>query len=365
MGGLAAMQDSRQTVVYGAFKGMGDLLCAVPAITWELGQGSSVVLLVFPQLPREFLELVDFGPNRAALRVSELPTPARPGNMRRFFAEMSRLTPSFVWVSPHCPAPVASWRIPLLMAIVKRLYWRGSVLGGAESEPLSRLFDVRVPVDRKLPFAEREWSGYSQLRKSADSFPPRAALREPLMRGRSEPPLYDLAICPGAGALNRSWPAEHFASLVRLIPTDYRIAVVALARDAAALKRVLPVDRPIQFCSGSLEQAIRALARSRVAFTMDSGPMFFSRALGVPAVSLFGASDPANVIGYATSVVPLYERTCPRQPCGSARCSQKSVICMESIDPASVAGRVLDLLRLSSSTEGPVDAAPMRVAPAE
>jgi heptosyltransferase II len=357
--------NSRQTVVYGAFKGMGDLLCAAPAITWELNQGSSVVLLVFPQMPREFLELIDFGPNRAALRISVLPTPARLGNMRRFFAEMSRLTPAFVWLSPHSPAPAASWRIPLLLAIVKRLYWPAAVLGGAESEPLSRFFDVRVPVDRGLPFAEREWAGYSSLRKSADGSPPRVALRESIMGSRSEPPIYDLLIHPGAGALNRRWPLEHFSKLVALIPGHYRIGVVALPHDAAAMKRVLPADRPIHFCSGSLEEAIRAMGRSRVALTMDSGPMFFSRALGVPTVSLFGASDPANVIGYTSPIVPLYNRSCPCQPCASARCSQKSVICMESIEPAAVAATVLDLLRLSYSAEGSIPKAAMRAMPAE
>mgnify|MGYP001545680211 CR=1 FL=1 len=355
----------RRTVVYGAFKGMGDLLCAVPAIVWELNQGSSVVLLVFPQLPREFLELIDFGPHRAALRISVLPQPARFGNMRRFLAQMSHLTPAFVWLSPHSPAAAASWRIPLLLAAVRRLYWPGAVLGGAESEPLSRFFDVRVPVDRGLPFAEREWSGYSTLRNIAHPSPPPARLRESIMRSRSEPPIHDLLIHPGAGAPNRRWPLEHFSRLVSLIPGRYRIGVVALPDDAAAMRRVLPADRPIHFCSGSLEEAIRALGRSRVALTMDSGPMFFSRALGVPTVSLFGASDPANVIGYASSVVPLYEKGCPCQPCGSPRCSQRSVICMESIGPAAVAARVLELLRLAGAADGGVPEPARRAMPAE
>lgn len=340
----AAATGRERTVVYGAFKAMGDLLCAVPSITWELNQGSNVVLLVFPQLPHEFLNLVDFGPKHAALRVTTLPTPARLGNMRAFFAEMSRLSPEFVWLSPHSPAPAASWRIPLLISAVKRLYWRDAVMGGADTEPLSRSFDVRVPVDRALPFAEREWLGYSSFRKSGSESPPPVMFRESIRKARSDSPLCDLAIHPGAGAQNRRWPPDHFSRLVSLIPARYRIAVVGVPADVDALKSILPQGRAINYLCGSLEQALVAIARSRVMLTMDSGPMFFSRALGVPAVSLFGASNPRNVIGYCSSVSPLYEHACPIQPCGAATCTQKSILCMEALKPDKVAATVLDLL---------------------
>lgn len=360
----AAQTKSSLTIVYGAFKGMGDLLCAAPTIAWELNQGSRVVLLVFPQLPREFLELVDFGPNRDSLHITTLPTPARFANMKRFFTEMSLLDPAFIWISPHCPAPAASWRIPLLLTAVRRLYWPRAILGGADSEPLSRLFDVRLHVDRSLPFSEREWAGYSRLRNSMDNPPPPAALREPIMRRRSQPPMYDLLICPGAGAQNRRWPMDRFSKLLALIPGHYRIAVSALPGDLAQMKRVLPADREIYWCSGSLEQAFLAIGSSRVVLTMDSGPMFFSRTLGVPTVSLFGASDPANVIGYESSVVPLYNRSCPCQPCGSSRCRQKSVICMEAIEPEVLAAKVLELMQLSRSISGVGDCAAMPAVPA-
>lgn len=336
---------ARRTVVYGAFKAMGDLLCAAAAIKWELGQGSHVVLLVFPQLPREFLALIDFGSNRSQLEVVALPTPASLANMRVFFDRMSGLSPSHVWLSPHSPAPAASRKIPLLLWVVKRRYWKGALFGGADTEPFSRLLDVRIGIDRGLPFAEREWLGYSTFRGSPMSPPPAVTFTSPIVRARSEPPVYDLVICPGAGAQNRRWPLTHLAALVNLIPLRYRIAVVGVPDDVFAAKSHLPAGRSIDFCSGTLEQAVVTIARGRVAFTMDSGPMFFSRALGVPAVSLFGASNPANIIGYESSVSPLYVPACPYQPCGRASCTQKSVLCMEAIEPAAVADKLLQLLR--------------------
>lgn len=357
----AAAAGPRRTVVYGAFKAMGDLLCAVPPITWELNQGSNVVLLVFPQLPREFLSLVDFGPNQAGLQVTALPTPARLGNLRAFFAKMSRLSPEFVWLSPHSPAPAASWRIPLLISVVKRLYWRDAVMGGADTEPLSRSFDVRVAVDRALPFTEREWLGYSRFRGIGSDTAPQVMFRESIRKARSEAPVCDLAIHPGAGARNRRWPLSNYSKLVGLIPARYRIAVIGMAADVDALRSILPRDRTIDFFCGSLEQAVVMMARSRVMLTMDSGPMFFSEALGVPAISLFGASDPRNVIGYRSSVLPLYKHGCPVQPCGAATCAQKSVLCMEALEPDTVAATVLDLL--DGSTRGAAAGRPTRVGP--
>lgn len=333
------------TVIYGAFKGMGDLLCAAPAIVWELNRGSRVVLLVFPQLPQEFLDLIDFGPNRAALHIAPLPTPARLANMRAFFSRMSRLSPRYVWVSPHSPGPAASWRIPLLLSVIKRLYWRESVMGGVASEPLSRLFDVRVPVDRSLPFADREWLAYASFRKNGIDARPSVGFSNAISQARADPPTYDLLIHPGAGAKNRTWPLQHFATLVGRMPERYRIAVVGLPDNVAAMKSVLPADRKIHYASGTLEQALMVMARSRVLLTMDSGPMFFAQLLRRPAVSLFGASDPAHVIGHSKWVRPMYERKWACQPCGNSHCTQKSVLCMESLDPQKVAAQLLDLLR--------------------
>lgn len=341
----STMSVDQTTVIYGAFKGMGDLLSAAPAIVWELNRGSCVVLLVFPQLPREFLDLIDFGPNRAALHIIPLPTPARPGNMWAFFTRMSRLYPAYVWLSPHSPGPAASWRIPLLLSVVKRLYWRDSVMGGVASEPLSRLFDVRVQIDRSLPFADREWLAYAGFRKNGSEARPSVGFTKAISQARAGPPAYDLLIHPGAGAKNRAWPLHHYATLLRHVPERYRIAVVGIPDDVAAVRAVLPVDRKVHYSSGTLEHAIMLMARSRVLLTMDSGPMFFSQLLRRPTVSLFGASDPAHVIGNSKWVHPMYERKWACQPCGNSHCTQKSILCMESLDPHRVAARLLDLLR--------------------
>jgi ADP-heptose:LPS heptosyltransferase len=334
----------RHVVLFAAFKGMGDLLCAAPVIKSELNAGSEVILLLFPQLG-SFVELIDFGPNRNHLRTFIAPVTGAARSVREFLRQMSALAPDLLWYSPHAPRTVSSWKIPLLLWITKRRYWPSATLAGAESERLSWLFDVRVPIDRSLPYRVREWTAYSMLGgKGSQAEPPAIAFKDPLQRARLMPRAYDLLIHPGAGAENRKWPCRRYAEMLNYIPSGCRIAVMGLPQDIAAMKAALPGNRDIEFRSGSLDDAITSIARTRVALTMDSGTMFFANILGVPTVTLFGPSDPATVIRAGANVVQVYDVKWPCQPCSSTRCSQKSVYCMDSIEPERVAKEVLRLL---------------------
>jgi ADP-heptose:LPS heptosyltransferase len=165
-----------------------------------------------------------------------------------------------------------------------------------------------------------------------------------LQQLRQLPPAYDLLIHPGAGSDNRKWPWLHYAELLKNLPTRYRIAVLGLPEDVAAMRAVLSDDPRVEFLTGNFEQALAAIARARIALTMDSGTMFFAKALGVPAVSLFGPSNPGNVIAQGGTITPLYEQKWPCQPCQNLRCRQDALYCMDSISPHRVAQTLLRLL---------------------
>lgn len=338
-------------IVYGAFKGMGDLLNAAPVIARELDAGNTVKVLLFPGFSIEtIIDLLDFGPNRANLELEYLPVSGRPGAIIRFLSQMSRIHPDWIWISPHCPRPVSSWRIPLLLWISKKLFWTKCKLAGTESERLSFLFDVRVPVDRNLPLAEREYLTFMRLGSgSITPEPPRPLFVESIRKRREEHSSIDLLIHPGANVANRRWPWGHFAHLVRLIPANFQIAVLGVPADIDHARQALPPDRGIRFFSGTLEEAIVMIASTRVLFSMDSGAAHFAACLNVPAVTLFGKSDPASIVGYRGSVRPLYERKFRCQPCGKTTCNQREIFCMNSIAPETVAKELLLLLDRSPS----------------
>lgn len=153
---------SHTMVVYGALKGMGNLFCAAPAIVSELESGTDLVLRLVPQL-RNFADLLDLGPHSCRLRVVPLPVPFTPRTLRSFFPALSSLGPDLVWYSPHSPLVGSSWTIHLLLAVTKLRFWPAAELARAANERLSRIFDVLLPIDGRLPYLVRKWNAYTQL----------------------------------------------------------------------------------------------------------------------------------------------------------------------------------------------------------
>jgi heptosyltransferase-2 len=336
------------TIVYGAFKGMGDLLNASPVIAAQLNDGHKIKLLLFPGMAlEEFVELIDFGPRRSNLEILHLPV---SGGLKAFWEYLRNVTQfqaDLVWISPHAPREASSWKIPLLLWLTKSLFWRKATMAGAASEHLSRLFDVKVPVDRALPLFEREKEAFSKIDgMGAVALISRVSFVDRVRKHRDEPPKHDLLIHPGANASNRSWPYGHYRSVVSLLPSTCSIVVLGLRPDLEQMQHTLPSDRGIQFITGSLEDALVAIARARVVLAMDSGTAHFAQALNVPAVALFGKSDPDTIIGRVGSVFPIYEHKFACQPCGRAVCSQPEVYCMNAIKPEVVATKVLSLLKI-------------------
>ncbi len=334
---LRVQQDR---VVYGVFKGMGDLLAAAPVVKSELEQGRSVTLLIYPQL-QSFITLLDFGPASNQLVVCTLPAGKGPRQLWQLFSTLSKLSPTLVLISPHAPSPAASWKVPLVLWLARLLYWRGAVIAGASAEPFSALFSQRFPIDRELPLAAREWSLYRHVRAGGSRTPPAVRFKSSMYPKPGLHREFDLMIHPGATAENRKWPLRHYAELMRLLPPGFRVAIVGLPSDLEPLRKITG-NASVEFISGTLEEAIVSLGRARVVMTMDSGSMFFANMLGIPTVALFGPSAPQFVIPQPSNILPVYNKSLPCQPCRSATCSIVSIECMARIEPKLVAMRLAD-----------------------
>jgi heptosyltransferase-2 len=336
------MSRRETSIVFGVFKGMGDLVCAGPVILSELQRDRSVHLLLFPNATlHEFCSLMDFSPYQQRLHLHALPQSRDLAQWKQFMAEMRAIDPEMVWISPHAPAADSSWRIPLLLRIVQSLFWRKAHLVGADTERLALLFHQRLAVDRSLPLQQREWSAYRLLRGTAvPSQPAKICFLPAITARRQATPRYDLVIHPGANAKNRSWPLYKYAPLVGELPRHWRIALLGLPSDLAALKETMPADRPVEYVTGSIGNSIETLASASLLLIMDSGNMHFAQVLGVPAVAVFGYTDPKDIIDLAGCVETVYERRFPCQPCRKAVCSQPEIYCLNGVEPTVVANRL-------------------------
>jgi hypothetical protein len=332
-----------ESVLIGAFKGMGDLMSAAPVVLSELNCGRQVCLIVF-QAVQGFVKLLDWGTNGQNLEVLTVPDKSNLRDLLGFLRRLAALSPGFVWISPHAPLASRSWRVPLTLWLFRVCFWRNARLAGAETERMGRFFDFRVPVDRTLPLAVREWTAYTMLRPTS-GVRPEAQFRGPLADNRRLEPLFDILIHPGANAENRKWPVEHFVELIGLLPPSLRVALLGLPADIGPIVSGIPADRNILSLTGSLEDAIAGIARTRILLSMDSGTTVFAQALRVPTVALYGPVDPVSVVVSGGPVRPIYERRWSCQPCGDSSCRYRINYCMRGITPVIVARELLRLLR--------------------
>jgi heptosyltransferase-2 len=158
--------------------------------------------------------------------------------------------------------------------------------------------------------------------------------------------------------LERRWPTESFAELVKLLPTGHDIIVVICGAksewDTAQELKMLCDDAryPVHNIAGKLSFAgmCAMLKKLAVFVTNDSGPLHLARSFEVPTVSLWGPTHPANYCPRGGKHIALYHPIyC--SPCTHATdvppCMGDNV-CMKQITPARALRAVCKLLEIDA-----------------
>jgi len=151
---------------------------------------------------------------------------------------------------------------------------------------------------------------------------------------------------PGARWLNKRWPAESFAEVVRQFPASkhgLRFAILGGAEDrplGALIKAVAPekcLDLTGQL---SLPEMLEWIRLSRLMITNDTGPMHAAAALKKPVIGLFGPTEPRRTGPYRQPQNVL-QSTLPCVPCLSPRCHYvKAFECLRGLPPRLVLERM-------------------------
>lgn len=144
----------------------------------------------------------------------------------------------------------------------------------------------------------------------------------------------------------RSWPLEHYASLVREICKHFAVKVLILGTKRERIMN----EHIFQGIDGSslistleetsIAQMAALLSYSHVFIGNDSGPLHLALALNVPSIALFGATSPQQVIGTESDNCATITKKLPCSPCYlhqpffRPRC--KNVECLSSITVSEV-----------------------------
>lgn len=125
-----------------------------------------------------------------------------------------------------------------------------------------------------------------------------------------------VAVHPGASALNREWPPEHFAAACDFVQTHLGAHVVLMGgrKEAEALEVIRSAMRtsaPVLEGPLSTREFAAVLAAADLFFGNNSGPMHLAAAVGTPVVAVFDAAVPAQwrPLGENHSIV------LPQMPC--------------------------------------------------
>lgn len=167
---------------------------------------------------------------------------------------------------------------------------------------------------------------------------------------------------PGARWMNKRWPAESFAAVVRQLASKnsrIRFAVLGSAQDKPLAKVISDAapDRCLNLAGTlPLPEMIEWIRACDLMISNDTGPMHVAAALKKPVVAIFGPTDPARTGPYGQLDRALRVRL-PCSPCFDNHCaSAKPLECLHAVTPQMVVSQAQQILN-RQATQADADAA--------
>ena len=151
-----------------------------------------------------------------------------------------------------------------------------------------------------------------------------------------------LVIQPGARRLNKRWPAEYFASLVRQLAAahaDFRFAILGTRNEQPLGEIIARVDpRRCLDLTGqvSLPEMVEWIRLGELVVSNDTGPMHVAAALGKPVVALFGPTEPRRTGPYG-QIDHTLQLDLPCIPCLKHGCASRNPLeCLQALPVTTV-----------------------------
>lgn len=158
-----------------------------------------------------------------------------------------------------------------------------------------------------------------------------------------------IAFAPFSRWETKDWPIEKFAELGRRLAAEMgcRIAIVGGRENEAqgeTLARQIG-ERARNLCGKTDLPGLCSLLKSMdLLVTVDSGPMHWADAMGVPLVAIFGATDPARTGPYRQLDHVVAKEGLACRPCHARICARGDLACLRTLDAERVYQEVLALL---------------------
>ena len=156
-----------------------------------------------------------------------------------------------------------------------------------------------------------------------------------------------IGVAPFAQHKGKIWPLERTETLVRMLSErGYEVTLFGSKDEAPVLEGWAYKYRGVSSVAGRLpfREELRLIAGLSLMVSMDSANMHFASAVGVPVVSLWGATHPDfGFYGYGQDRGNALCADLPCQPCsayGSKPCRYGDHRCMKAITPEMVLEKI-------------------------
>ncbi len=156
-----------------------------------------------------------------------------------------------------------------------------------------------------------------------------------------------VGVAPFAQHKGKIWPLEKMESVVEMLSArGYRVLLFGSAAEASELESWAGKYERVESLAGrfGFEEELDRIASLDVMVSMDSANMHFASCMGVPVVSVWGATHPCRgFYGWRQNPSWAVQKDIDCRPCskyGNKPCSKGDYPCMNGIEPMEVVERI-------------------------
>jgi lipopolysaccharide heptosyltransferase I len=196
--------------------------------------------------------------------------------------------------------------------------------------------------------AVEELMAVANLVAPGEGPPPEPRLNFPEAESDGSPGPH-VAFAPFSRWGTKNWPLEKFAELGRRLAAEMgcQIRIVGGREDEAQgedLARQIG-ERAKNLCGKTDLPGLCALLRSMdLLVSVDSGPMHWADAMGVPIVAIFGATDPARTGPHRQLDHVVAREGLACRPCHARTCARGDLACLRTLGVETVFRAALERL---------------------
>ena len=161
-----------------------------------------------------------------------------------------------------------------------------------------------------------------------------------------------VGVAPFAQHEGKIWPLEKMERLVEmLLQKGYKVCLFGSAAEASVLEAWAGKYDRVESLAGryDFEEELKRIAALDVMVSMDSANMHFASCLGVPVVSIWGATHPCRgFYGWKQDPDWAVQRDMDCRPCskyGNKPCRKGDYPCLRGIEPTEVMERIERVLK--------------------